>query len=104
ATPAEDWHQVIVEAEEEPRRSRIALPTRASAKLVVDPAGLVTLGPQNVQPAHTRDLVVFAPALRAHPRERLLVGLVPLRDGSLRRLHPAQHELLPGQELGISSQ
>ncbi len=38
---AEEAHEVVFQREEEPRRARVALPARASAKLAVDAAALV---------------------------------------------------------------
>ncbi len=50
----EDAHQVVFEREIEARGAGIALTAGASAKLVVDAAGLVTLGAENMQAADSR--------------------------------------------------
>ena len=44
ALAAENPQQIILEREEKARRSRIALPARASAKLIVDSPRVVPLG------------------------------------------------------------
>src|SRR5262249_58523381 len=66
AIGAEDAQQVVFQREVEARRSRIALPARAPAQLVVDAAGLVALGPEDVQAAHGDHLLALPPA---HPLE-----------------------------------
>src|SRR5512140_3166356 len=48
---AEDPEQVVLEREVEARGARVALPSRAAAQLVVDPAGLVALRPDDVEPS-----------------------------------------------------
>ena len=53
---AEDAEEVIFEAEVEATGAGISLTTRATAKLVVDAAGLVTLGPEDVQPPCSENL------------------------------------------------
>ena len=47
---AEDPEQVVLEREVEARGARVPLPSRAAAQLVVDPAGLVPLRPDDVEP------------------------------------------------------
>jgi hypothetical protein len=48
---AEEAHQFVVESQIESGRSRVALTARPAAQLVVDPAGLVPLGSQDVKAA-----------------------------------------------------
>src|SRR5512141_1732803 len=47
---AEDPEQVVLERKVEARGARVALSSRAAAKLVVHPAGLVALRPDDVEP------------------------------------------------------
>src|SRR5262249_57331284 len=49
AIGAEDAQQVVFQREVEARRSRITLPARTPAQLVVDAAGLAAPGPAGVQ-------------------------------------------------------
>ena len=51
AVAGEDAHQIVVERQVEARRARVALAAGAAAQLVVDAAGLVPLGADDVQPA-----------------------------------------------------
>src|SRR5687767_5623085 len=51
----EDAHEVVLERVEEPRGAGIPLAAGAAPELVVDPARLVALGPDDVQPARIRD-------------------------------------------------
>ena len=54
-----DAHQVIFKREVEATGARIALPTGATAELVVDAAGFVALGAEDVQAAGRDDLVML---------------------------------------------
>ena len=56
---AEDPHQVVLEGQVEARRARVALAAGAAAELVVDAAGLVALGADDVQAAEGDDLLVL---------------------------------------------
>ena len=47
----EQPHQLVLERQVEPGLARVALTTGPAAQLVVDPAGLVPLGPDDVQAA-----------------------------------------------------
>ena len=47
---AEQPHQVVFQREEEDRLARVALAAGAAAQLAVDPAGLVPLGADDLQP------------------------------------------------------
>ena len=49
--PAEEAHQVIFQGEVEARGAGVALAGGAAAQLVVDAAGFVPLGADDVQPA-----------------------------------------------------
>ncbi len=66
----EALHQVVVERQVEARRARVALACGAAAELVVDPAALVALGADDVQPAGVDDVVVVDLDDRARLRER----------------------------------
>src|SRR5262249_25819639 len=70
----EDAHQVVLERDVEPARTRIALPAGAAAKLVVDAPRLVPLGAHDMQAAHVGDLAPFFLhlLLRADLVDRLL--------------------------------
>ncbi len=74
AFTAEDAHQVVFEREEKPRRAGIALPSGASAQLIINAACFVTLGAKNVHAAERDDFVAFGFALRSE----LLVYRFPL--------------------------
>ena len=98
----EDAHQVVFERQVEAAGARIALPAGAAAKLVVDAAGLVPLGADDVQAAHLGDLA----ALFLH----LLLGL-DLLDGALPHVfgHVEAGGILvlepgPGQGLGVAAE
>ena len=58
-SPREDAHQVVFEREIEARGAGIALAAGAAAKLVVDAAGFVPLGAEDVQAAGGDDFVVL---------------------------------------------
>src|SRR5207302_11026301 len=55
----EDAHQVIFEREVETRRTGVSLAARASAKLVVNAAGFVTLSPKNEETASRSYFIVL---------------------------------------------
>ena len=55
----EDAHEVVFEREEEARRAGVALAAGAAAELVVDAAGLVAFGAEDVKAAGRDDLIVF---------------------------------------------
>ena len=55
----EDAHEVVFQRQIETRGARIALAACASAKLVVDSAGLVTLGAENVKAPRCDNLVML---------------------------------------------
>src|SRR5262249_53254910 len=87
AIGAEDAQQVVFQREVEARRPRIALPARAPAKLVVDAAGLVALGPEDVQAAHGDHPLAL-------PRAQLLEAR-PALPGAVLVLPGRPLELLP---------
>ena len=65
----EDAHQVVLEREVEARGAGVALAAGAAAQLVVDAAGLVTLGPEDVQAPerhHALALVLVEQRLHGH--------------------------------------
>src|SRR6059058_1087086 len=72
----EDAHQVVFHRQIEAARARVALAARAAAQLVVDAAGLVALGADDVQPAGGEHLVVPRLPFGAQP---LAADLVELR-------------------------
>src|SRR5438105_12417129 len=74
----EDAHQVVFHRQIEAARARVALAARAAAQLVVDAAGLVALGADDVQPAGGEDLVVPRLPFGA---QRLAADLVELGPG-----------------------
>src|SRR5205823_1304403 len=76
ALAAEDAQQVVFEREVEVRGAGVALTARAAAQLVVDAAGLVTLGADDVQAAELHDSLVLGlgDAPRLHQRRRPLLG------------------------------
>ena len=59
ALAAEDAHQIVLQGEIEARAAGIALASGASAKLIVDAAGFVPLGAEDVQAAERDHFVVF---------------------------------------------
>ena len=75
---AEQPHQVVLEREVEAGGSGVALAAGAAAQLVVDAAGLVAFGAQDVEAAELLDLVVFGGDRRGDPVE----------DGSVVRRGP----------------
>src|SRR5260370_39814731 len=82
AFAAEDAHEIVFEREEEARRTRVALTDGASAQLIVDAAGFVAFGAENVQAAELDDLVVLGLALIG----KLVVDGLPLIGGDLKNL------------------
>ncbi len=99
ALAAENAQQVVLQGEIEARAARIALAAGTAAELVIDAAGFVPLGGDDVQAADVHHLVVFliglcleageqlVPQVPADPVERLVVGEVI--------------EVLVGDELGL---
>src|SRR5277367_2932334 len=63
AFAAENAHEVVFEREEKARGAWVALTAGASAKLVVDAAGFVAFGAENVEAAESDDFIVFGFAL-----------------------------------------
>ena len=82
ALAAEDAHEIVFEREEEARRAGIALTTGATAKLVVDAAGFVAFGAENVQAAERDDFIVFGFALL----REIIVDRLPLVGRHLKNL------------------
>src|SRR5690242_7311100 len=54
---AEDAQKIVLERKEELRRTGVALPAGAAAKLVVDTAGLMAVGADHVQSSERADLL-----------------------------------------------
>src|SRR5216683_2102177 len=80
ALAAEDAHEIVFEGEEEARGAGVALTSSASTQLVVDAAGFVALGAENVQAAEGDDFIVLGFALIGE----LLVNGFPLIGGNLK--------------------
>jgi hypothetical protein len=59
----EEPHQLVVEAEEEPALTRVALTAGTAAQLVVDAAGVVALGADHVEAAELTHLLALGLAL-----------------------------------------
>ena len=59
--------QIVLEAHEEARLARIALPSGAAAELKIHAAALVTIRADHVEAAERRDLLVFRLVLAAQP-------------------------------------
>ena len=79
ALAAEDAQQIVFEREEEARRAGIALAAGAAAKLVIDAAGFVAFGAENVQAAEGDDFVALGAALLGE----LIVDGLPLIERNL---------------------
>ncbi len=98
ALAAEDAQQRILERQEEARASRVALPPRAAAQLVVDAARLVAFGADDVQPARLDHVVVADLPVGAHFRDlavlfRLRHRLVVAKLEDQRLQRSAQHDI-----------
>ena len=63
ALGAEQAENIVLQREEEPALTRVALTAGAAAQLVVDPAGLVALGAQDIETAGGADLLRLLPDL-----------------------------------------
>ncbi len=99
----EQPHEVVAQRQVEPGLPAVALPTGASTQLVVDTAGLVAFGTQDVQSAEFQDLLVLGSDRRAGLLQRLRPGrLVVLRgvDGAQATL--PQFPL--GEKLGVATE
>src|SRR5262249_5183864 len=90
----EDAQEVVLERQEELRRARVALPPRATAQLVVDPAALVPLRTDDVQPPPRPDPPAPPGALA------LEAGV----GGRVLRVRPVVPALRERQELGIAAE
>ena len=99
----EQAHQVVLQREVEAALAGVALAAGASAQLVVDAAGLVPLGAEDVEPAELGDLVVLA----GHGLLGGLEGGRPRGLVVLRRLLRVEALLLErgdGGELGVAAE
>ncbi len=67
AVAGEALQEGVLEREEEARRAGVALAARAAAQLVVDAAGVVALGADDVEAAGGHDPLVVLGALEARP-------------------------------------
>ena len=82
----EQAHQLVVEAEVEAALAGVALTAGAAAQLVVDPAALVALGPDDVQPAQLADLVALLETRLLQLGQQLVVAGERLGAGLLELL------------------
>src|SRR5690606_27332969 len=76
---AEDPHQVVFHRQIEAARSGIALAAGAAAELIVDAAGLVTLGADDMEPAFGEHLLVPRLPVLLEGLELLLGRILELR-------------------------
>ena len=91
---AEEPHQVVVQGDVEARGTRVALPARTPAELIVDAPRIVPFGPEHVKTSCRPDfLVVVAPILQ-------LLGQIPLVRLSFR----LSAGFLGGPVLGIPAE
>ncbi len=95
----EQPHQLVLEREVEAALARVALATGAAPELVVDPAALVALGAEHVEPAQLPDVVAGGTALVPELRHQLLVAL-----GRLVGRGALGEELLAGEALGVAAE
>ncbi len=87
----------------EPRLAGVALPTGATAELVVDAARLVALGAQDVEPAGLLDLLGLAGDLVLDPGERLVPRrLVVLAH--VDRVEALLAQAQVGEEVGVAAE
>ncbi len=100
AVASENPHQVVLEAQVEAGRSGIALAPGPAAELVVDAAGFMTLGAENVESAQTDDAVVFL----ADGFSGLGPGVFELFGLRLGRVDAGAAKGFPGDGLGISAE
>src|SRR6185503_11060131 len=75
----EQAHEVVLGGEEEAGLARVALAAGAAAELVVDPARLVALRADDVEPAGVHDLLAVVLDAGLDGREDVLVALVVVR-------------------------
>ena len=119
----EQAHQLVVEAQVEAALAGVALAAGAATQLVVDPAALVALGPDHVQPAQLANPVALLEARFLQLGQQLVVAGERLGAGLLELLghlghRPRQREvvdhhlggeallqhLLAGQPLGVAAE
>ena len=98
----EDPHQVVFERQIKPAGARVTLPTGAAAELIVDAAGLVALGAEDVQAAHFGDKAAFL--------LHLFLGFDPLHQGLPLSFRDVQKggvfvlEAGPGHGFGVAAE
>ena len=97
---AEAAHQLVLERQIEPRRAGVALAAGAPTQLVVDPARLVALGTDDMQPAQADHLLALGIGDPPGLRQR---SLALLRCGLLDR-DPLFVQNLLDQPLGIAAE
>ena len=101
AVAGEALQEGVLQGEVEARRAGVALAAGAAAQLVVDAAGIVPFGADDVQAAGGHDARVVLLALGARPSAR--ASLVDLRL-HLGRVEALLVELLRGQARGVAAQ
>ncbi len=116
AVAAEQAHEVVVQRDIEAALARVALTAGTTAQLVVDAAGLVALGADDIQPACLADflrlllalLVVFLhqlAVLLAHPEDFGVLGLL-VADGGVNHIlvNPKAAQLALCLEFAVAAQ
>ena len=97
----EQAHQLVLERQVEAALAGVALAARTAAQLVVDPAALVALAAEHVEPAQLADLVAFGLALASNLGEQLAVARPSPRAVEVEALG---RDLLAGQALGVAAE
>ena len=100
----EQPHQVVAQRQVEPALARVALTAGAAAQLVVDPAGLVPLGADHVEPAQLDDLVVLGRDLLLELGQQLRVAASRTPRSARPGRCPCSRSVVVGQELGVAAQ
>ncbi len=99
----EQAHQVVFERQVEARLAGVTLTAGAATELVVDAAGLVALGAEDVEATEGDDLFVFGLDRFLRLLQRLGVGLLVFLGG-LDRVEAAVAEFEVGAELGVAAE
>ena len=97
----EQAHQVVLQGQEEPALTRVALAPRPAPQLVVDAPALVALAAQHVETAECTDLVALGRADLLELGPDLVELRRPLLGGEV---DPPAGRLPGGQPLGIAAQ
>src|SRR3954452_24506913 len=97
----EEAHEVVLGRDVEERRARVALPARAAAQLVVDPARLVALGAEDEEPTGLEHLLAVGLDLPLDAREEVVPLLVVVL-GALFQAELGKRHV--GAVLGVAAQ